>query len=135
VLDAAEQAGAAGTALHCCAADPPVPTLVRADAGALSLDVSLLGAAAWESVAVAVEGGVALWAGAVPATGPPTRAADVADAVWNPWRKLGLDAALLSGVVVTPACGLAGSSPAGARATLTAAKDGASALAERAADG
>ena len=59
----------------------------------------------------------------------------MADDVWLPWRRLGLDAGLLAGVVVTPACGLAGSSPAGARAVITACREGAAALAERAADG
>jgi methionine synthase II (cobalamin-independent) len=135
VLEAAGDAGAVATVVHCCAADAPVGTLHRTGAGALSLDVSLLGASGWESVAVAAEAGVALWAGAVPATGAVPRPDAVADAVWEPWRKLGLEAALLAGVVVTPTCGLAGAAPAGARAVVAAARRGAEALAERAAGG
>jgi hypothetical protein len=37
--------------------------------------------------------------------------------------------------VITPTCGLAGVSPAAARAAVRAAREGAGALAERAADG
>jgi hypothetical protein len=135
VLEAATKAGAAATVVHCCARDVPVPVLRRTGAGALSVDVSQLTARSWESVAVAVEDGTQLWAGAVPALGTVPKATEVADAVWGPWRKLGLDAGLLSGVVVTPTCGLAGTSPAAARAVLVACREGAAALAERAADG
>jgi methionine synthase II (cobalamin-independent) len=135
VLDAAERAGAVATVVHCCAADAPVAALRRTGAGALSLDVSLLGVRGWESVAVAVEDGCALWAGAVPTSGAVPNPDAVADPVLEPWRKLGLDTGLLAGVVITPACGLAGSSPAGARALVQAARKGAERLAERAADG
>jgi hypothetical protein len=135
VLEAAAKAGAAATAVHCCARDAPVGVLRRTGAGAISLDVSQLGARGWESVAVAAEDGVHLWAGVVPTSGAAPSAKAVADAVWVPWRKLGLDVGLLGGVVVTPACGLAGASPAEARAAVAACRQGAAALAERAADG
>jgi methionine synthase II (cobalamin-independent) len=135
VLDAATKAGAAATVVHCCAADAPVALLRRTGAGALSVDISQLGPRGWESVAVAVEDGAQLWAGAVPAQGAAPRAKAVADAVWEPWRRLGLDVGLLAGVVVTPTCGLAGASPSAARAVLVACREGAEALAERAADG
>ena len=138
VLDAAA-AGAAGTVVHCCAAGVPVPLLVRAGAGALGLDVSLLGEQGWEAVAVALEAGVGLWAGAVPVpvTGPagdaaPSRPDTLADAVWVPWRRLGLKPALLAEVVATPACGLAGLPPARAVAALATARKVAAVLAERA---
>lgn len=132
VLAAADGAGAAGTAIHCCAADPPVAALVSAKPGALSLDLTQLGVPAWEAIAAAAEDGVHLWAGAVPALGRPPRPDAAADAVWIPWRKLGLGVELLAGVVVTPACGLSGATPAAARATLAAAKTAAGVLAERA---
>ena len=138
VLDAAA-AGAAGTVVHCCAAAVPVPLLVRAGAGALGLDVSLLGQQGWEAVAAAVEAGVGLWAGAVPVPMPgpagdaaPPRPDAVADAVWVPWRRLGLKPALLAEVVTTPACGLAGLRPDRARAALATARQSAAVLAERA---
>jgi methionine synthase II (cobalamin-independent) len=134
VLAAATAAGAAGTAVHCCAADVPLALLRETGASALSVDVSLLRAARWESVAVAVEAGVALWAGAVPTTGEVPGTGVVLDAVRRPWKDLGLAPALLADVVVTPACGLAGASPAHARAVLARCVEAAGALAELAAN-
>lgn len=131
VLQAAVSAGAVETVVHCCAENVPVTALVRAGAGAVSVDVSLLDVPGWESVAAAVEAGVALWAGAVPTTGVPPSAQGVADRVWQPWRRIGLSETALSGVVVTPACGLAGVSPTAARSILKRAKDAARVLAER----
>src|SRR4051812_8638284 len=134
VLEAVRAAGAQATVVHCCADAPPVPVLGRAGADALSLDVSALGRAGWEDVGALVESATALWAGVVPASGalPPVGA--VADAVWTPGRGLGRDASLRAGGVLTPACGLASSTPVDARARLARAVQAASALAERAAD-
>jgi methionine synthase II (cobalamin-independent) len=134
VLDAVRGAGAVAGLVHCCADAPPVPVLARTGADALSLDVSRLGRQGWEEVGAAVEAGVALWAGAVPTSGAVPTVSAVTDSIWSRWRALGLDVALLAGVVVTPACGLAGSSPAQARARLARAVQSASALSERAAD-
>jgi hypothetical protein len=111
-----------------------VPLLVRAGADALSLDVARLGRQGWEDVAVAVEAGAGLWAGVVPTSGQLPSVAGAVDAVWTRWRALGLDVARLAQVVLTPACGLAGGTPAQARARLARAAQSASALAERAAD-
>lgn len=132
VLEAATAAGAR-TVLHCCAGAPPVPVLARARPDALSLDVGLLGEAGWEQVAEALDGGVGLWAGAVPTTDPGERMTVLPDAVSGPWRKLGLPVPDLAGVVVTPTCGLAGLSPAGARRVLTRTVRTAAALAEQSA--
>ncbi len=134
VLDAARGAGAVATVVHCCADTPPVPVLARAGVDALSLDVARLGRPGWEDVAVAVEAGVGLWAGVVPTRGALPSVAAAVDAVWTRWRALGLDAGRLTGVVMTPACGLAGGTPADARARLARAAQSASALADRAAD-
>ena len=134
VLEAVADAGALATVVHCCAKRPPVGVLARSGADGVSVDVALLGREGWEAVADAVEGGVALWAGAVPASGAVPGTGAVADAVWTPWRALRLDAGRLSSVVLTPACGLAGSTPADARARLARVRDAAGALAERAAD-
>jgi hypothetical protein len=134
VLRAVADGGALGTVVHCCAQDAPVGVLARSGTDALSLDVALLGREGWEAVAAAVEDGAAVWAGAVPTSGVLPGAGAAADAVWTPWRALGLDRARLASVVVTPACGLAGSAPADARARLRRAREAAQALAERAAD-
>jgi Cobalamin-independent synthase, Catalytic domain len=134
VFEAAVGAGAVATVVHCCAAEPPVEVLVRTGASALSLDVARLGRDDWEAVAAAAEQRVGLWAGVVPTGGAVPSAAVAADAVWSRWRALGLDIGLLAGVVLTPACGLASSTPADARARLARAVQAASALADRAAD-
>lgn len=134
VLDAAVAAGAVGTLVHCCAAEPPVETFVRSGAGGVSVDVALLGKAGWEALAPAVENGLTLWAGVLPTSGVLPAATAAADAVWGRWRKLGLDVGLLGAVVLTPTCGLAGSTPADARARLARVRDAAGELADRAAD-
>lgn len=131
VLKAAVYAGAVDTVVHCCGADVPVTTLVRAGAGAVSLDVSLLAASGWEAVVGALEGGTALWAGVVPTIGPLPSVQATADRVWQPWRRIGLEPAGLDAVVLTPACGLAGTTPTAARAVLDRARDAARVLAER----
>lgn len=133
VLTAAREAGAVATAVHCCAGDVPVALLRETGASALSVDVSLLTPVAWESLAVAVEAGAALWAGAVPTSGTTPDTTTVVDAVRNPWRGVGLPAADLAGVVVTPACGLAGTRPDHARTVLSRAVAAAAALTEVAA--
>ncbi len=133
VLDASTAAGAVTTAVHCCAPEAPVGLLRESGAGALALDTALLGPAGWESVAVAVEAGTALWAGLVPATAAPPGTAELLAAVRAPWVQVGLEGPRLADVVVTPACGLAGASPAGARAALAACLRASDALAEAAA--
>ncbi len=133
VLDAVRAAGATTTLVHCCAADAPVDALVRTGAAGLSVDVELLGQAGWETLAPAIEDGVTLWAGVLPTAGTLPAPAAAADAVWTRWHKLGLEPGLLGQVVVTPTCGLAGSTPAAARATLRRAGETAAELVERAA--
>jgi hypothetical protein len=136
VLQAAVDAGA-GTVVHCCATAPPVSLLVRAGAAAISVDVGRLGEAGWEQVALAVEDGIALWAGAVPVTDPAgagggaEAGVDAGGGITGPWQKLGLDPSGLAGVVVTPTCGLASLSPAAARRVLIRTKRTAAALVEQ----
>jgi hypothetical protein len=138
VLDAVHAAGA-GSVVHSCAPDLPIALLSRTGAQALSLDISLLDAAGWEQVGEALETGTRLWAGAVPTVAtpdaedrpgglPPDTA--LAEAVRRPWRRVGLAAAGLRSVVVTPTCGLAGASPALARLALARAVAVARALAD-----
>jgi hypothetical protein len=136
VLDGARAGGAARTVIHCCAAGPPVALLGRTGVDALSLDVSLLDTAGWEAVATEVEAGRRLWAGVVPTTGALPSATAAADAVFVPWRTLGMPAEQLLDVVLTPACGLAGGrrgggSPADARTRLVRTREAARALTEK----
>jgi methionine synthase II (cobalamin-independent) len=109
-------------AVHCCAAAVPVAVLARAGARALSVDLSRVGAAALPDLAAAVDDGLALWLGVVPATDPPGRpptAEQLARRVGRFWADLGFGVATAAErTVVTPTCGLAGASPGWARAAL-----------------
>lgn len=119
--------------VHCCAPGVPIPLLRRAGAAAVSLDTTLLTERDDEVIGEAIEGGTALLAGVVPATdqaaaqaGPGAQSSPLSDPagsvrdVRTLWRRLGLDPELLGRrVLVTPACGLAGASPAYARRALS----------------
>ncbi len=120
VLTAAREASAT-TVVHCCAGDVPLRLLAEAGAGALSLDVSLLDRAAWDALAEAVEAGTKVWAGVLPTTGELPTAEAAARRLARAWREVGLAPERLREVVVTPACGLARTSPTSARATLVCA--------------
>ena len=82
---------------------------------------------------MAVEAGVRLWAGVAPTGGRLPSTGELVDAVRVPWQQVGLAAAGLADVVLTPACGLAGRDAAGARAVLARLVEAAGALAEVAA--
>ena len=110
------------TAVHCCAAQPPVAVLTDAGAGAVSVDASLLTPRDDDDLGSAVEQGVRLLLGLVPGTD-----ADLSDlsrrmrGATELWRRLGFPAEQLpETVVVTPSCGLAGASPSYAPAPLAA---------------
>ncbi|MTE21129.1 methionine synthase [Streptomyces sp. TRM43335] len=108
---------------HCCAPGVPVGLLRRSGVAGISLDLSLLTERDDEAVGEAVEGGTALFAGIVPAADAGSSGlSDPGGSVMGVrtlWRRLGLSPELLArSVVVTPACGLAGASPAYARAAL-----------------
>jgi hypothetical protein len=131
------------TVVHCCAPEVPFGCITRAGASAVSFDLSLLARKAEDDVGETAEAGLGLLIGAVPPLGVPGRpppgssngragrtgqgglsperaARETAAAVIALWRRIGLpDVGLAAQVVVTPACGLAGASPSGARAVLT----------------
>jgi hypothetical protein len=116
--------------VHCCAADAPVPLVREAGAVGVALDLSL--SPALDPLAEALDAGFGLFAGACPAVGPPPSAAVIAGTVTELWHKLGLPADRLAGqVVVAPACGQAGATPADARAALSACREAALRLLER----
>jgi methionine synthase II (cobalamin-independent) len=110
--------------LHCCA--PGAPLRLFRDAGALAVavDLSLIGERkdALDQLGELLDGGLGLFAGAVPTTGSrPPSAVSAADTVMAAWRRIGLPSeTLASQVVVTPACGLAGATASYAKAALAA---------------
>jgi hypothetical protein len=147
------------TVVHCCATTVPFGIIREAGAGAVSFDLSQLRRGEEDAVAEAAEAGMGLLTGAVPAVAElavagspdagPHRAGDgpavggsgpgggsaeareSAERVIRLWRRLGLSLTTCAQqTVITPACGLAGSSPAQARAVLTRCREAASMLPE-----
>ncbi|WP_018544659.1 methionine synthase [Streptomyces sp. LaPpAH-108] len=106
--------------VHSCAPDVPFALLRRAGADAVSFDFALLTERDDDAIGEAVEAGTRLFAGVVPGT--DAALSDPAGSVMGVrtlWRRLGLRPGLLAeAVTVTPTCGLAGASPAYARAAL-----------------
>jgi methionine synthase II (cobalamin-independent) len=117
---------AASTAVHCCAEHTSFREIADAGAKAVGFDLGLLRNADIDVLAELAEAGVVLMVGALPTSaagrlvsGPPLPARRTAEAVVDLWRKTGLASELLASlVVITPGCGLAGVSPAAARAAL-----------------
>jgi hypothetical protein len=131
--------------IHCCGADVPWSLIASSGARAVSFDLSLLRRADEDSIGELAEGGLGIAIGAVPPTedagrvatgrtagdgrpaggggtaggGRPASAQEMGTAMIRLWDRIGLPlAGLAEQVVVTPACGLAGVSPARARAVL-----------------
>ncbi len=125
--------------VHCCAPDVPFGIIAECGAGAVGLDASLLDRAGEDAIAEAVEAGMGILLGAQPATAQPKRdsSADpvtprqTASAALALWHRMGMPPAWFAGqVVITPACGLAGASPAGARAALAHCREAAALVPE-----
>ncbi|GAB7043446.1 MULTISPECIES: uroporphyrinogen decarboxylase/cobalamine-independent methonine synthase family protein [Catenuloplanes] len=119
--------------VHCCAPDVPLDVIRSSGAAGVALDLSLV--ERLDPLGEALDAGLGLLAGAAPtglSSGPAgVASAVVADRVRKLWRELGFPAAQLAKqVVVTPACGLAGATPAFARAALAACRDAARRLHE-----
>lgn len=115
VLDAAEH-----TVVHCCAPRPPIQLLRKAGAGALSLDAAALTPYDDDAIGEAIESGAGLLLGLVPSTDAPlSDLGAMLEPAKTLWRRLGMEPDRMpAAVVVTPACGLAGASPAYARRAL-----------------
>ncbi|MEV0827465.1 methionine synthase [Nonomuraea rubra] len=116
--------------VHCCAPGVPYALLRRAEVRAVSVDAALLRRRDEEQLGELFEAGTALFMGVVP--GRDTRLPGpgaVARPAVELWRRLGFEPdRLASQVVLTPACGLAGASPAYARAALAACRKAARVL-------
>jgi len=106
--------------IHCCASDAPVALFIEAGAAGVALDISL---APLDALGAAIDGGTALLAG--------VSGGDIAGRLRRLWADLGFPLEMLpSRVVVTPACGLAGYSPARAAAAVKACREAAVQLRE-----
>jgi Methionine synthase II (cobalamin-independent) len=106
--------------VHCCAPRVPVAVIREAGAKGVSLDAALLRREDEDPIGEAVEDGVAFFLGVVPGT--DTRLPDIgviAKPAVELWHRLGFPPATLADqVVLTPSCGLAGATPAYAKAAL-----------------
>jgi hypothetical protein len=119
VLDALRAAGAAEIVIAVPEVEAPFEQILAAGADGIAVPLKALTARQWEQLAGAVEADKRLWIGALDvAANSLPRVADSVEAVWRPWRQLGLPATALSTVRVTPSAGLAGRSPAEATAVL-----------------
>ncbi|HWG00560.1 MAG TPA: methionine synthase, partial [Trebonia sp.] len=121
------------TVVHCCGHDVPFGIIMGAGAAGVSFDMSQLRIADLDKLAETAEAGAGLLAG-VPfdlAERSPLTPDAYARSIAELWRKLTLPAGRCpEQVVVTPACGLAGASPARARAVLGACRDAGRILAD-----
>jgi len=135
--DVVAAAGDRHTVVHCCAPDVPLVLLRDTGVKAVSVDIAGLSPKAWESLAATVESGVDLWAGVIPTGDNHTdhtrlNVTDVIGPLVEAWRRVGLPVSDLSRVTLTPACGLAGLTPSGARRVQRLTVDAARALTETA---
>jgi methionine synthase II (cobalamin-independent) len=135
LVTAARDAGAAAVAVHCCHPTPPLALLGAAGVDAVAVDLGALGGPdapgeVLDALGELWESGVELWWGIVPSTDPtdaqgsaagpsiasPPALEDLARPALDLTDRLGFDRARLADrAVVTPACGLAGATPAWAR--------------------
>jgi len=137
-------AARAFTVVHCCALSVPFGMIKGAGAGAAGCDLSKLGPAEEDGLAEAVEAGLGILAGVIPATGsaaaaeppPASKAAQVGTGLW---QRMGWPVAqngpggpgsVAAQVVLTPVCGMAGATPGYARAAMTRCREAARLLPE-----
>lgn len=115
--------------VHCCGNDYPFGLIRASGARALSLDLSKLRNEHYDELAAAAEAGLGLFFGCSERIGLKPKQA--ADSVAEVWRRMSQPRPRCAEqVVLTPACGLAGSSPAQARDTLKLVREAARILPE-----
>lgn len=120
---------AGGRVVHCCASDIPLNLIRAAGADAISVDASLLGREHYDALGEAVDAGVSLWLGVLPATDADVTLDTARGALHRLWDELGFARTLLADTVVpTPSCGLAGATPGYVRRVLSLLRDTGSAL-------
>ena len=130
VLGAAAEEGAEPW-VHACAADTPWRLLRGAGAKGLAVDLGVLGAADHDVLAEALEAGETVALGVLPSLDPAEVPSEkqVVERTLRWLDMVGLDPEDVGErLVVTPACGLAGATPAWARRAMTLARAAASAL-------
>jgi methionine synthase II (cobalamin-independent) len=104
--------------VHACAPGTPLALLRGAGAAGLAVDLDVVDADGHEVLATAVEAGETVALGVVPPTAPSVEPSvgQVVERVRRWLDMVGLEPG--PGLVVTPACGLAGADPGWARRAL-----------------
>jgi hypothetical protein len=136
-------AAAAFTVVHCCALSVPFGMIKGAGADGVGCDLGKLARTEEDGLAGAVEAGLAIIAGVVPAAGAPGAAEpppaeSAARELTALWQRMGWPAArdgsgpggVAAQVVLAPACGMAGATPAYARAAMACCREAARLLPE-----
>jgi hypothetical protein len=136
-------AARAFTVVHCCALPVPFGMIKGAGADGAGCDLSRLAQAEEDGLAQAVEAGLAVVAGVVPAAGTPESpqpppAQQAAREVTALWQRMGWPAArdgtgpgdVAAQVLLAPACGMAGATPGYARAAMARCREAARLLPE-----
>lgn len=127
--DVLAMAPAGGRVVHSCADDVPIRLLRDAGADAISVDAARLRPSDYDEIGEALDADVSLWLGVLPATDHPVTLDTARDPIDRLWAQLGFSRAELARrIVPTPACGLAGASPAYVRRVLSLLRDVGSAL-------
>lgn len=122
VIDALKAAGAVETVVSVPEIEAPIQRILAAGADGVAVPLKALTTRQWEQLAVVIEAGKRVWAGALPTSDPGSalpRTADVVEAIWRPWRQLGLPASALGALRVTPSTGLERFTPSAAKEVLT----------------
>jgi len=151
-------AARAFTVVHCCAMSVPFGMIKGAGADGAGCDLSKLARTEEDGLAEAMEAGLAIVAGVIPAIGEagapePPAAQQAARAVTTLWQRMGWPAArdgtgpggagpggtgpggagpgrVAAQVVLAPACGMAGATPGYARAAMARCREAARLLPE-----
>ena len=132
------------TVVHSCALSVPFGMIKGAGADAAGCDLSKLRPTGEDGLAEAVEAGLGILAGVIPATGTaaapePPPATEAAQVVTGRWQRMGWPVArygppgppgVAAQVVLTPACGMAGATPGYARAAMARCREAARLLPE-----
>ena len=118
------------TAVHCCASHMPFGIIMAAQPDAIAFDLSLVRREDSDLVAEIADAGAGIFAGAVrtilPAGARDDSPEQTARRILRFWRALGMDPAdAARQIVVTPACGLAGVTPARATEALAHSREAA----------
>jgi methionine synthase II (cobalamin-independent) len=118
------------SAVHCCASPVPFDIIMMARPDAIAFDLNLVRREDGDLIAEVADGGAGIFAGAVRAILPRNTRDDppaqTAKRILRFWRALGMDPSQAARqIVVTPACGLAGATPARAVEALAHSREAA----------